>query len=285
MNIKKMNGKKFVSKVFMIFLSALITAFALNNFFSTSGLISGGLTGVALIINKLSSGLIPLGAVLFGLNIPLAVLGYLKVGKQFTMFSFLHVAFTSLLVTIVPQLIVLEDVMLNGIIGGVLMGLGTGMALEAGASTGGTDFVALYISVKKQVSAGKYMLILNGIIVLISAYFFNVEIAVYTLISIFVTSKVVDAIHIRYQRVTLAIITSEGEEITKQLIENGDHGVTILNGRGGYSHNERDFLYTVVSTYEMTDIKEMIFDIDKNAFVNVTHSQDVYGYFETSKYD
>lgn len=281
-----MNNKKQIKRIVFLVVSAIIQAFALTNFFQSGGLLSGGLTGIALIVNKLSEGAVPLTTVLLGLNIPLAALGYFNVGKKFTILSFLNVGLTSLFLTFMPgDIIVLNDILLNAIVGGVIMGLGVSLALEAGASTGGTDFIALYLSVKRQSSAGKYMLMLNGVIVSVSALLFGAEIAVYTLISIYVSAHVIDSIHVRYQRVTLSIITSYGDLIIDKLVTNGVHGVTKLPAVGGYTEQKRDFLYTVVSTYEMTDIKEMIFEIDKHAFVNVTSSQQVMGNFEASKYD
>lgn len=280
-----MNRKRLIKSIILVSISALIQAFALTNFFQTSGLLSSGLTGVALIVNKLSSGAIPLGAVLLTLNIPLALLAYFNVGRYFTILSFINVVLTSIFVSFMPVFISLEDIMLNALAGGVISGLSVAIALEAGASTGGTDFVALYVSVKKQVSAGKYMMILNGIIVAASAYFFGVEIATYTLISVFVNGKVIDSIHVRYQRVTLAIITSKGQAVVDRLLANTIHGITILPAVGGYSQDEKSFIYTVVSTYEINQISDLVFDIDEHAFVNVTPSKEIIGNFEPSKYD
>lgn len=280
-----MKNKKWIKIIAFTILSAIVQAFALNNFYTSSGLLSGGLTGIGLIINNLTNGIFPLATFLLVANIPLAILGYFTVGKRFTILSFVNVALTSLFLVIVPQMVTLDDIMLNSIVGGVFNGLGIALALEAGASTGGTDFIALYMSVKKQKAAGNYMLILNGAIVMSSAFFFNIEIAVYTLIATFITSQVVDTIHVRYQRVTLAIITSYGDEIVDKLLKNGIHGVTVLPAKGGYSKDDKSFIYTVVSTYEITGIQEMIFDIDEKAFVNVTSSQKILGDFEPAKYD
>ncbi|WP_423363158.1 YitT family protein [Mycoplasma sp. P36-A1] len=280
-----MNKKRLVKSLILLTLSSLIQAFALVNFYQSSGLLSSGLTGVALIVNKLSSGAIPLGGALLVMNIPLAILAYFNVGKYFTVLSFINVVITSIFLGIMPSVVHLDDIMLNAIVGGICAGIGTGVALEAGASTGGTDFVALYMSVKKQVSAGKYMMILNGLIVLASAYFFNITIAVYTLISVFVSSKVIDAIHVRYNRVTLAIITGEGDKVIQTMLDNTIHGMTVLPAKGGYTKEDKNFIYTVVSTYEINLIRDMIFDIDPHAFINVTPSKEILGNFQPSKYD
>ncbi|MDF9866621.1 uncharacterized membrane-anchored protein YitT (DUF2179 family) [Bacilli bacterium PM5-3] len=280
-----MKNRKWIKIIIFTIVSAIVQAFALNNFYTNSGLMSGGLTGIALIVNKLSNGLIPLSIFLFVANIPLALLAYFNVGKRFTILSFVNVALTSFFLVVIPQIVVLDDILLNAIVGGVISGLGVALALEAGASTGGTDFIALFMSVKKQKAAGNYMLILNGAIVMSSAIFFTVEIAVYTLISTFVASRVIDAIHVRYQRVTVSIITSKGDEVVNYLLKNGIHGVTVLDAKGGYSKDEKSFIYTVVSTYEINDIEEAVFDIDEKSFINVTSSQKVFGDFEPAKYD
>lgn len=277
--------KKWIRIIVLIFISSNIQAFALVNFFEHSGLLSSGLTGIGLILAKLSNGGFPLSAFLFLTNIPLAIFGFLKVGKKFAVLSFANIALLSFLLTIMPYVIKIDDILINAIIGGALVGLGIGLVLEAGASTGGTDFIALYLSVKKQASPGKYMLILNAIILLVSAYFFDLTIATYTLISVFVTSKVIDSIHIRYNRVTLSIITNKGAEISKYLLEHHEHGITIMDAVGGYSKEKRQFIYTVVSAYEINDIKEGTQEIDPNIFINVTSSKDIIGTFVSFKYD
>jgi len=268
----------------MVSLSAFISAFALVNFIQSAGLLSSGLTGIALILNRLNNA-IPLGPTLLVLNIPLAIMAYRNVGKYFTVLSFLNVFLTSVFISFIPVVVHLDDIMLNAIVGGVVGGVGVALALEAGASTGGTDFVALYVSVKKQVSAGKYMMILAGVIILISAYFFGIEVAVYTMISVFVSTRVIDAIHVRYQRVTLAIITSKKDEVVQKLLDSSVHGITILPATGAYTKDKKAFLYTVVSTYEVNDIQDIVFGIDPHAFINVTTSKNIIGNYVGAKYD
>jgi uncharacterized membrane-anchored protein YitT (DUF2179 family) len=280
-----LNRNKLIKSVIKIFISALISAFAIVNFVQGSGLLSSGLTGIALILNRLSNGVVPLGPTLLILNIPLAILAFKNVGKYFTVLSFLNVLLTSILLSIIPNTIHLDDIMLNAIVGGVLSGLGVAIALEAGASTGGTDFVALFLSVKKQVSAGKYMMYLNGAIVLLSAIFFGVEIAVYTIIMVFVSTRVIDAIHVRYQRVTLAIITTKADEVIKEMIANSVHGITVMDARGAFTNEPKKFLYTVISTYEINEVKSIVIDIDPNAFINITSSKDIIGNFISAKYE
>lgn len=277
--------KKSIKIVVFIIVSALIQAFALNNFYAHSGLLSGGMTGIGLVLNKLTNGMIPLSLFLLVMNIPLAILGYFNVGKKFTVLSFVNVVLTSICLTIIPQVVVLDDILLNAIVGGVMFGLGVALALEAGASTGGTDFVALYMSVKKQKSAGQYMLVLNAIIILVSARFFGLEIAVYTIIATYVAAKVIDMIHVRYQRVTLAIITAEGDKVVDYLIKNNVHGVTVLPAEGGYTKDKRSFIYTVVSTYEVHDICDGIAEIDNHVFINITSSKNIFGSFAPAKYE
>ncbi|MDR1782330.1 MAG: YitT family protein [Bacilli bacterium] len=283
--IKKKNTKKWIKICTFILLSALLQAFALNCFYTSGGLLSGGFTGVGLMISKFTNGHFPLSIFLLVINIPLAILGYFNIGKLFTILSFINIVLSSFFLNIFPTDVLVHDVLLNAICGGVFFGLGISLALEAGACTGGTDFIALYISVKKQVSAGTYMLILNGIVILISAYFFGVDIAIYTLIATFISSQVVDRIHVRYERVTMAIITDKGPLISQALINNGVHGVTIMPAKGAYTNDDKSFIYTVISTYEVAGNKEIIFDIDPHAFVNITSSQKLFGNFIANKYE
>lgn len=277
--------RRYLRTAFLIVLSALIQAFALYNFFEKSGLLSGGLTGIGLIITSLLKQPELLGAILLILNIPLAILSFFNIGKIFTMLSFINVFLTSTFLSIMPMVIEFDDLMLNAIFGGVLMGLSIGIALEAGGSTGGTDFIAMFISVKLGASAGTLMLIINGLIVLLGGVLFGWEIAAYTLISVYATSRVVDIIHVRYQRVTLEIITSKGDEVRKALLDGGTHGVTSMEAKGGYSNKSKEFIYTVVSTFEMNGISDQIFEVDPEAFINVTKSVKVFGNFNVQKYN
>lgn len=268
----------------LLVLSALIQAFALHNFFEKSGLLSGGLTGFGLIITAVLKQPELLGTILLVLNIPLAMLGFFNIGKIFTILSFVNVFLTSVFLSIVPQVLDFDDLMLNAIFGGVLLGVAIGLALEAGASTGGTDFIAMFISVKLGASAGTLMLIINGIIVVLGGILFGWEIAAFTMISVYATSRVVDTIHVRYQRMTLAIITSKGDEIRKALLETGNHGITTMKAEGAYHKKSKEFIYTVVSTFEINDVRDKIFEIDPNAFVNVTKSVKLFGNFNVQKY-
>lgn len=281
----KVKRNKILKIAIYTIISALLQAIALNCFYIPSGLLDGGLTGIGLIINYLSDGGFSLALFLLIANIPLAVLGYFNVGKYFTIITFVNVAFTSFLLAIIPTQGFLNEIMLNSIVGGLILGIGVGLALEAGSSTGGTDFIALYLSIKKQKSAGQYMMLLNGIIILISAYFFDVQIAVYTIIATYVCSKVIDVIHVRYQRVTMAIITSHGDQVIDYLLEYQIHGITILPAKGGYSKEDKNFIYTVVSTYQVNQIQDSIFEIDQSAFINVTSSKEIYGSFDVVKYE
>lgn len=276
--------KKYVKVFILLLLSSFLQAFALKNFYQSSGLLSGGVTGIGLIIDNLTNGAISLSTVLVVMNIPLAIHAFFNVGRIFTILSFFNVFITSIILSIMPEVVSFDDLMLSGIYGGIIHGLGVSLALEAGASTGGTDFIALHISQKKQVSAGPYMMMLNGIIVLISGKIFGWEIAAYTMISLFVSTKVIDSIHVRYQRVTLSIITSKGDDLADVLLKNGLHGITIIDAYGAYTKQNRKLLYMVISSYELTSVKEMIFEYDRNAFVNVTSSSKIFGNFITPKY-
>ncbi|MGL4383644.1 MAG: YitT family protein [Bacilli bacterium] len=280
-----MISKKKVKQYSLIIASAILQAFALNNFFETSGLLTSGVTGVAMILKILSNGKLSLSLVMLSLNLPLAIFSYFHIGKKFTIMSFAQVVLTSIFLPIIPVFIEIDSIMLNAIFGGAILGLGTALALESSASTGGTDFIALYISVKKQVSAGKYMMYLNGVIVLISAQFFGFEIAAYTLVSIYVGSRVIDSIHVRYQRLTVNIITSHGPEIITKMLANGVHGITKLEAEGAYSQTSKTLIYTVVSAYEITDLRDLVFEIDQNAFVNITQTISIYGKFTPTKYE
>ncbi|MEE0426715.1 MAG: YitT family protein, partial [Turicibacter sp.] len=172
-----------------------------------------------------------------------------------------------------------DDILLNAVFGGVLIGVGVGMILKIGASTGGTDIVFQYLSMKFNGSFGKYSFAINAIIILIAGLTQGWETALYTIISIYITSVVIDKIHTVHQNLTLYIVTSKEDEMIKSLQQQLYRGITILEGRGAYSKNDKSVLMMVLSSYELYEALAVIKMVDEQAFTNVVQSEMVQGYF------
>ena len=256
---------------------------AMNMFISPANLYTGGVTGIAQLIIAFASSAfgiqLSLGVLILLFNVPLLYLAWRSIGKRFALLSILTVVLQSVVLELIPMGKFSEDILLNAVFGGVLIGVGIGMILKIGASTGGTDIVFQYLSMKFNGSFGKYSFAINAIIILIAGLTQGWETALYTIISIYITSVVIDKIHTVHQNLTLYIVTSKEDEMIKTLQQQLYRGITILEGRGAYSKNDKSVLMMVLSSYELYEALAVIKMVDEQAFTNVVQSEMVQGYF------
>ena len=193
-----------LKKLCIVILGALLNAIALNLFLIPANVYSSGFAGLAQLLSSIIDlvGLpfsISTGIILFALNVPIAIIAWKKVGKSFTFYSFLSVALMTLFMEIIPVQQVSPDIILNAVFGGVIGALGVGITLKYGASTGGMDVVALLLSRSQDKPVGVYLFILNGLIIVAAGALFGPEKSLYTLVALYATTRVVDAIHTRHE--------------------------------------------------------------------------------------
>ena len=264
----------------IMIIGVFLYVLAMNMFISPANLYTGGVTGIAQLIIAFASSAfgiqLSLGGLIFLLNVPLLYLAWRSIGKRFAVLSILTVVLQSIILELVPMGKFSDDILLNAVFGGVLIGVGVGMILKIGASTGGTDIVFQYLSMKFNGSFGKYSF---AIIILIAGLTQGWETALYTIISIYITSVVIDKIHTVHQNLTLYIVTSKEDEMIKSLQQQLYRGITILEGRGAYSKNDKSVLMMVLSSYELYEALAVIKMVDEQAFTNVVQSEMVQGYF------
>lgn len=267
----------------IMIIGVFLYVLAMNMFISPANLYTGGVTGIAQLIIAFASSAfgiqLSLGGLIFLLNVPLLYLAWRSIGKRFAVLSILTVVLQSIILELVPMGKFSDDILLNAVFGGVLIGVGVGMILKIGASTGGTDIVFQYLSMKFNGSFGKYSFAINAIIILIAGLTQGWETALYTIISIYITSVVIDKIHTVHQNLTLYIVTSKEDEMIKTLQQQLYRGITILEGRGAYSKNDKSVLMMVLSSYELYEALAVIKMVDEQAFTNVVRSEMVQGYF------
>ena len=267
----------------IMIIGVFLYVLAMNMFISPATLYTGGVTGIAQLIIAFASSAfgiqLSLGGLIFLLNVPLLYLAWRSIGKRFAVLSILTVVLQSIILELVPMGKFSDDILLNAVFGGVLIGVGVGMILKIGASTGGTDIVFQYLSMKFNGSFGKYSFAINAIIILIAGLTQGWETALYTIISIYITSVVIDKIHTVHQNLTLYIVTSKEDEMIKSLQQQLYRGITILEGRGAYSKNDKSVLMMVLSSYELYEALAVIKMVDEQAFTNVVQSEMVQGYF------
>ncbi len=254
-----------------------VCAAAVNGILIPRQFVSGGFTGLALVVHYLWPAL-PVSALYFLFNVPLFATSWFLVGRRFFVYSVVGMAvFTGALAWVrVP--IPLTDPLLSALLAGIVMGLGVGVVLRSMGSTGGTDILSVILFKRWSVPPGTTILASNVCILAVSLLFFSLETVLYTLIYLYVSSQIIDVVVMGLsRRKAVFIISGEWEAISGRVMKEIDRGLTILQGEGGYSGQRRRVLYTVVSFRELGLLKQIIREADPSAFVVVTDTREVMG--------
>lgn len=268
--------------------SALLQAYVIQVFIRPSNLLSGGFTGLAILVDKIASLYgkhfsTSLGMLVF--NIPVAILCSKSISPRFTLFSMMQVFLASSFLKIFQFEPLFDDIMLNVIFGGFLNGIAIAIALRGNASTGGTDFIALYVSNKTGRSIWEYVFAGNAVLLCIFGYKFGWLYAGYSILFQFISTKTISTFHHRYERVTLQITTSKPEELIAAYVGRFRHGISCVDAVGGYSHKKMALLHTVVSSYEVSDIVMLMRSIDPHVIINSIKTENFYGGFYRAPID
>ena len=260
-----------------IVLGCFLGAMAYPMFFVPNTIAPGGLTGIATILNHFWG--TPVGLVSLLLNIPLFWTGYRAMGRVFVFRSLLATVGFSLLIDWLPLAPVTEDPLLGCVFGGVLLGVGLGLILRGGATTGGTDMMARMLHARFQhISVGFILMGIDGIVVAAAGIFIRVEYALYALIAIYLTTKLVDTVIEGFSKQKACYIISQNSEEVKQALMNKlDRGVTVIEAQGGYSGENRPVLLCLLSGQEVAQLKTIVHQMDAKAFVFITDAHEVMG--------
>lgn len=266
-----------VYRLLIIFFASVLIGFAFNLFLLPHEILTGGVTGLAMLFGLKTP--INAGYWVILLNIPIVILGWRKLGKQFVGNTIFSVAVTSISMIYIPIFGITEDALLSSVFGGVLAGAAIGIIIRFYGSTGGVDVISLVLIKKWDVPLGGLIFFLNSLVVFISGFLFAWELALYTMLSIYITGLVIDRIHTRHIKLSLMVVTNQGDELKKALLANLVRGITVIEGQGAYSGESKKILYTVITRYELAIIKPLLKEIDPNAFVSVSESMEVMGNF------
>lgn len=279
------NWNKYQRYIFtgvMVSVSALLQACTMKIFLTPINLLPGGFTGIASLLER-ATGLMGIevstSAWLLLLNGPIALICYHEVGKKFVIFSMIQVALTSLCLKLVPVVPLFNDVLLNICFGGFLYGLSLVIALRGNASTGGMDFIALYVSNKVGKSIWQYVFGFNALMLCIFGVLSEWKYVGYSILLQFISTKTIDSFYHRFKRVTSQITTEKGNEVVGAYVAKYRHGISVMEGHGGYSGRKMSLLHTVVSSYEVHDIVRLLKQVDGRIIVNVIPTEDFVGGF------
>lgn len=280
MDIDKKSAMKSAINILKIVIGSFIFAVGIQWFYHPAALVSGGVTGIAMIINYMTGA--PVGIMLLILNIPLFVIALKRYGWRFLAGSLLGTVCSSVAIDLLSlvDVNITTEPLLAAVYGGILDGLGLGIVYSSGATTGGTDVVAKLIRERyPYINFGTMILALDAVI--ISAYaiiFQNYEKAMYTVIAVYIATRVIDLVLYGSSQSKLCHIISEySDDIKTVIVETLNRGVTVLQGKGAYSGQDKQVLLCVVKRQQIVEIKKIVKNIDKSAFVIVTDTRDVFG--------
>lgn len=275
--------KKHTTALVCVFIASIIMSINIKSFVRAADLIPGGFTGLSLLIQRSASlfaGIeLPYSIINIVLNAVPAFIGFKMIGKKFTSYSVLMIVLNSFLVDLIPVTPITYDPLLVSVFGGILNGIAIVIALYGKASSGGTDFIAVYLSNKLKKPSWSFVFAINTIILIVGGFIFGFEAAMYSIIFQFVSTQVIERLHRRDHKVTLLIITKEGETMGQELLEYTHHGVTRFEGQGCYLKEDKTMLYTVVGADEVKDVVQLIRKIDSHVFINIINSEGVTGNF------
>ncbi|WP_028562490.1 YitT family protein [Paenibacillus pinihumi] len=272
-----MEWLRYTGTVLTMIFGSLLVAFGFNMLLIPFGLLSGGVSGVSMMIGYITGGNI--GWLYFALNFPILVWGLFSLGRRFIFWSIISVITATIWLQLIPVKQVVGDPLLGAIFGGVIVGFGSGLALRRGGSSGGFDIIASIVTRKRDLPVGMIIFLLNGIVIIVLGWLIqDWDSAMYSMISIFTAGKVVDIIHIRYVKVTAFIITKETDKLKSKLLER-PRGVTVIRTKGAYSGDDKDMLMTVTTRYELAELRKIVLTLDPGAFVNIVETVGVMGQF------
>ncbi len=279
-----LTGKKpWYIEYLTIFIGTGLMALGISSCFDAAGLVTGGFSGISILVKAASGNLygweVPLWLTNMTLNIPMFLLAIRMKGMTFAKKALIGDGSLTLWLAVLPGWALSEDLLLSAVYGGCLMGVGIGMVFLGGGTTGGTDMLsALIQKYLKHYSIAQIMQFVDGTIVLVGAFVFGMERALYAIIAVFLVTKVSDGLieGLKFSK-SVYIITEKPDEISKMIMNDLDRGVTGISAKGMYSGQEKLMLYCVLGKKQLIALKEKIDEIDPAAFVIVGDVREVHG--------
>jgi len=270
--------KKVLWNFCLICLGSVLVAVAINGILLPHQFVSGGFIGVTLVIHYLFPSF-PLALLYFLLNVPVFVFGWTFVGRRFFLYSIVGMLIFSAAIAFIHVPLPVHDKILSALLAGIITGIGAGMILRSSGSSGGLDIFSVILINRFSIRIGTTILAFNVIVLTAASLLFSLDAALYTLIYIFVSSQIINIVLTGLsQRKAIFIISPKWQEISQEVLDKVGRGVTFIRGQGGYSGQDEQILYTVITLRELHRIKEIIHQIDPSAFVVVHNTLEVMGH-------
>ncbi len=278
--------KQFIT-VPAVICAAFLMALNTKTFVNTGGLYPGGVTGLTILIQRAFDETfnirLPFSVVNILLNSVPVYIGFRYIGKRFTLYSCLMILLNSIFTDLIPGHIITEDVLLISIFGGIINGLAISICLNAGATSGGTDFISIFLSEKRGIDSFNIILGFNAVILCVAGIMFGWDKALYSIIFQYVSTIVLHLLYKKFQQSTFFIVTNKPEEVSEAIYKVSRHGATILEGEGSYEHCERNVVYSIVSAAQTKKVICAVKEVDPDAFINEVKTQKLSGRFYQPK--
>lgn len=284
--VKNTLEENLILRYIVILIGITISSIGINGFLKPAHLLGGGVAGMSVAINHLTG--INVGIITFLINIPIFILGFIFLERQFCITSLINMILFSTILGITQNIgnyIVINDIILQTVYGGILGGIGVGIVFRAKSSLGGTDILAAILKLKKNVAMKDTGLAINFIVVCVGAVLFGLNIGLYTLIGMFINAYVMNIVKdaMNYQK-SVMLISNKSEEIAKCIMKELVRGVTYIQAEGAYTQEKKKIIYCIVSSNEIPKIKEIALKHDKQAFISVNDVNEVKGRGFKEKY-
>ncbi|MEK8129771.1 YitT family protein [Paenibacillus filicis] len=276
-NHRKLSVVEFIKRFVFITIGAVLMATALELFLVPNTVLDGGITGISIMVAKLTS--LPLGLFIFVFNIPFLLIGYKQIGKTFaisTLYGISAMSVTTLLLHHAEPFT--SEKVLAVLFGGLILGFGVGLVIRYGGSLDGTEIVAILLSKRFRMPVGQIIMMINVVIFILAGFIFGWDSAMYSIFTFYIASKVMDVVVEGLEESKSAtIISGEYEEISEAIMSRLGRSTTYIYAKGGYSKEDTQMIYCVVTRLEVAKLKSIVQEIDPKAFISIQHVSDVLG--------
>lgn len=269
--------KKGLRKYLFIILGAFFVAIGLETFLIPNQIIDGGIIGISIILSEITS--LPLAIYIVILNLPFLFVGYTQIGKTFAITTLLSVFFLAIFVSFAHHFdVITGDRFLATIFGGIILGVGVGLIIRHGGSLDGTEIIAILANRRFGFSVGEIVMFFNVFIMSIAGIVFTWESAMYSLVAYFIAFKTIDVVIAGLdESKSVTIISDYPDLLAEKIMARLGRGVTHIYGKGGYTKENKELLYVIVTRLEVAKLKDIVEEIDPTAFVAIEHVNDVMG--------
>ncbi len=272
-----------VKRFVLVLMGGLLLAVNISTFVHSANLFPGGFAGVALLLQEVFAIYlhvhVPYSVLVYAFNLVPVIIGFRCIGHKFTVFSVVMIVVSGFMTDLLPDYNLTDDMLLCSVFGGILNALAVTLCLLADSSSGGTDFIAIFVSERTGKSAWNAIFLFNCTVLLVAGVLFGWDKALYSIIFQFTSTQAINFCYKKYAKTPLLIITDNAEAIYEVIKRITNHTATVFEGRGEYSGKIHEMLYTVVSSSESGKLEKEIRSVDPNAFINVLQSKEIIGRF------